>query len=106
VNLDAPLRHEACDVDLIPSPFFHRDRTVSEASPARDELAFTRMIQSIRRSDVTFESWVYFTACLRPYSFGVHDWKGIRLCVWMGGIRGMWQALAYTGRGGNAFVKR
>ena len=56
MNLDAPLRQKACDVDLIPSPFFHRDRTVSEASPAQDELAFTRMIQSKRLTDVPIYS--------------------------------------------------
>ena len=56
MNLDAPLRQKACDVDLIPSPFFHGDRTVSKASPARDELAFTMMIQSKRLTDVPIYS--------------------------------------------------
>lgn len=56
MNLYAPLRHKACDVDLIPSPVLHRDRTVSEASPARDELAFTRMIQSECLTDVPIYS--------------------------------------------------
>ena len=56
VNLSAPFRQKACNVDLIPSSVLHRDRTVSEASPVRnrDELALTRMIQCTSLTDATY----------------------------------------------------
>lgn len=56
VNPNPPFRRKACNVDLIPSSFLHRDRTVSEASHVRnrDELALTRMIQSTSLTDATY----------------------------------------------------
>ena len=52
VNLTISFRHKACFVDFDPLTIFHRDRTVSEASlSSREELVFTRMIQTMRLID-------------------------------------------------------